>query len=153
MLPLGLGLSVFGLTAGVLGGCVAGSSLDSGDGGVEGGSDAASGDGATTGDGGLADSGFTCGQLGGTYDSVKACATVADCTTVARGCHCGAQPVIGIAKSSASAAQACEAQAASQCALGCANLPGQVAEDGASDVDGGTITVKCDLGKCHTVVQ
>jgi hypothetical protein len=145
------------LTASAFGGCVSGSSLDTGDGGPEGGSDGATVDGATvdgaTVDGSTADSGFVCGNLGGSYDGQKACTTVADCTTVARGCHCGAQPVIGIAKSFAAAAQSCETKAASQCALGCPNLPGHVAEDGANDVDGGTITVLCDTGKCHTVLQ
>jgi hypothetical protein len=163
ILPLGVGVALLGLAAGAFGGCVAGSSLDSGDGGVEAGSDAASSDGASSADGatndaassdgGATDSGLACGQLGGNYESAKACSTAADCTTVARGCYCGAQPVIGIAKSSAAVAQACESKAANQCALGCASFPGQVAEDGANNGDGGTIIVKCDLSKCHTVLQ
>jgi hypothetical protein len=116
-------------------------------------SDAATSDGAATGDGAATDSGFVCGAAGGTYDGQKACVTVADCTTVARGCHCGSQPVLGIAKSAAVAAEACEAQVAGACPLHCPVMPGHVAEDGVSDRDGGTITVLCDLGKCHTVLQ
>ena len=161
-LPFGLALALLVLTATSFGGCVAGSSLDAGDGGPDGSttndgatsSDGAPNDGASSSDGAPSgDAGLACGQLGGSYESAKACATVSDCTTVARGCYCGAQPVIGIAKSSSSLAQACESKAASQCGLGCANFPGEVAEDGANNVDGGTITVLCDLGKCHTVLK
>jgi hypothetical protein len=164
LLALGAGSMLLVLAASAFGGCVSGSSLDSGDGGLDGGSDGATVDGASDGatvDGGSdgamvdasADSGFVCGSLGGSYDGQKACTTVADCTTVARGCHCGAQPIIGIAKSFSTVAEECETKAASQCALGCANFPGHVAEVGANDVDGGTITVLCDAGKCHTVLQ
>jgi hypothetical protein len=126
--------------------------------------DAPTGDGATTdapltdapltdasgGDGG-GDSGLTCTLLSNTYDT--ACGTASDCTTVARGCYCGAQPIIGIAKSAAAEAQACETKSQSQCGLGCANFPGHVAEDGNNDVDGGTIEVLCDASKCHTVLR
>ena len=72
---------------------------------------------------------------------------------VSRGCHCGATTVIGIAKTAAAAAQACETNAAMNCGLGCANSPGRVAEDGKNDVDGGTIQVHCDMSTCHTVLQ
>ena len=122
-----------------------------GDGGTprEGGlTDATSGEGGPSVDGGL-----TCGQLGATYDSVKACTTASDCTTVARGCYCGAQPVIGISKSASAAASACEAMAGSKCALGCPSSPGHVAEDGANDADGGAIEVLCDAKRCHTVLR
>jgi len=145
------GLAAFGCTAGI--------APASGDGGL----DDASPEGAPR-DGGAIDSAFTdgssgeggiaCGPLGGgTYDNAKSCKTVSDCTTVARGCYCGGQPILGIAKTSAAVAEACEATAGSQCGLGCANFPGHVAEDGANDVDGGTIQVLCDLGKCHTVLR
>ncbi len=138
-------------------GCSAGIAAP-GDGGL--------GDGSSpNGDGGLtdgfvvegstgSDSGLACGQLGGgDYANSKACTTANDCTTVARGCYCGAQPVIGIAKSFATAAQACEAKAGSECGLGCPNAPGHTAEDGKNDVDGGAIEVLCDVGKCHTVLR
>lgn len=100
------------------------------------------------GDGG--DGGPTCP----TYtDADKACVSVADCATVALGCYCGSQPVVGVSKTLSDLANACEADAASQCELGCVSGPGQVAEDGNNNADGGTITVKCDTGKCHTVVE
>ena len=97
------------------------------------------------------DSGGSCTLMGSTYD--KTCATVSDCTTVARGCYCGAQPIVGVAKSAAAAAQACESQAGAMCALCCANFPGRTAEDGKNDVDGGTVQVLCDGNRCHTVVK
>lgn len=127
---------------------------DAGEGGIgEGGTiDSSFGD-APTSDGAGVDAGFACGQLGGTYDSVKTCNTASDCTTIAKGCYCGAQPVIGIAKTSAAAAQACEANAGSHCGLGCANFPGRVAEDGNNDADGGAIEVLCDANRCHTVLR
>jgi hypothetical protein len=68
-----------------------------------------------------------------------------DCTTVAIGCYCGQQPVVGVAKTFGSAAAACEAKSAATCARGCANFPGQMAEDGRSSSDG-TITVHCIAG-------
>jgi hypothetical protein len=168
------GLAVVALVASVMAGCgdtvastTDGGGLDaaSGDGAATDG--AASGDGAATdgaatdgalvdgsgGDGGGNDSGdaaATCSALGGTY--AKTCTTVADCTTVARGCHCGQQPVIGVAKSASAAASACEALAQMTCKLGCPSASGRVAEDGNSDVDGGTIEVRCDANVCHTVV-
>jgi hypothetical protein len=89
-----------------------------------------------------------------TYDGVnKACGTAADCATIARGCYCGAQPVIGIAKQVQAKAMACEADAMAHCALGCPNMPGQQAEDGQNNQDGGAITVLCDQGACRTVLQ
>jgi len=113
-----------------------GPGTDDGGGMIE---DAATGDGAS------------CPMTYTTAD--KACTTVADCTTVAIGCYCGAQPVIGIAKSISALATACELQSGMTCARGCANSPGQVAEDGQNAEDGGTIVVKCDANQCHTVVQ
>jgi hypothetical protein len=158
------GLGVVALVASGTAGC-GNTAADTTDGGGfdAAGGDAASGDGAATdgavvdgsggGDGGNLDSGdaaATCSAFGGTY--AKTCTIVADCTTVARGCHCGQQPVIGIAKSASAAASACEALAQSTCKLGCPSAGGQVAEDGNSDVDGGTIEVRCDANVCHTVV-
>ena len=142
-------------------GCSGGSlPLDDGDGGEGGsesgpGSDAAPSDAPSASDAAPTDGGggLTCGQLGGDYANAKACATVADCTTIAKGCYCGAQPIIGIAKTEASAAAACEMKAGSQCALGCANFPGHTAEDGNNDADGGTIDVLCDNNRCHTVLR
>ena len=163
---LALGLSIAGVTALCLvgsaasTGCSAGSFAEDGDGG-EGGigpgqdgapSDAPFSDSAPT-DGPTSDSGFTCAKLGGNYDSLKTCNSVADCTTIARQCYCGSQPIIGIAKSALATANACEQMAGSQCALGCANFPGHQAEDGASDEDGGTIDVLCDNNRCHTVLR
>jgi hypothetical protein len=153
-LPLGAALALVVLGAAASGGCTGGSTLDSGDGGVEGGGpDRASGDSSSTdassGDGSTWDGSSGCNYV----DGMKRCNTVADCTLIAHACYCGAQPVIGIAKASESSAQVCESQARSHCALGCASFPGQVAEDGANNEDGGTITVLCDSGKCHTVLR
>ena len=86
-------------------------------------------------------------------DTGKACMTAADCGMVSKGCHCGAQPVIGVSKSILGDAIACEADAMAHCALGCPSMPGQIAEDGKNNQDGGTITVLCDMKKCHTVLQ
>ena len=159
LLALGLGAALAGI-AGVSG--CNGGSFPADDGGAEGGFEEGGTDSATSdssfadaarSDGASADAGFACGQLGGTYTNVKACNTASDCTTIAKGCYCGAQPVIGISKSAAAAATACEMKASSQCALGCANSPGRVAEDGANDVDGGTIQVLCDANRCHSVLR
>lgn len=139
-------------------GCGSGSvvGVPEGEGGAEGSSDGSTGsdspvgtDGATT-DGATTDGAVECKLLGGAYD--KTCNTPNDCTTVARGCYCGQQPVIGVAKSASLAAAACEKQAGDDCALGCANFPGQVAEDGQSADDGGTIQVTCNANRCVTVV-
>ncbi len=111
---------------------------------------AVEGDDAATDGGAALDGALVCPAYD---DTGKACSTAGDCTTVARGCYCGGQPVIGISKSIGAAAAACESDAAAHCALGCANFPGQVAEDGKNNVDGGTITVLCDNMKCHTVLQ
>jgi hypothetical protein len=81
-----------------------------------------------------------------------------DCGMVAGGCYCGQQPVYGVAKRYLAAEDACEATAANNCALGCANAFGQRAQDGNSNLDGGTIAVRCaavDGGAlaCQTFVQ
>ena len=107
---------------------------------------------ASTSDGSTAADGSACVLMGGIYD--KTCATAADCLMVARGCYCGAQPVIGVAKSAQSAAQACESEAQMKCALGCANAPGHVGEDGQNDEGTGrNLGVLCDANKCHTVLM
>jgi hypothetical protein len=67
------------------------------------------------------------------------------------GCYCGAQPAVGISKTSGSAAAACESKAAAACARGCANFPGRVAQDGKTTVDG-TISVRCSSGTCKTFI-
>jgi hypothetical protein len=88
------------------------------------------------------------------YDEAdKTCIDVSDCTMVARGCYCGQQPIRGIKTARAARATACEAKEADECALGCAQLPGKLAEDGQSDQDGGTITVECSVHQCITVVR
>jgi hypothetical protein len=113
--------------------------------------DGAVDDSAAITDGSASDGDVACGIKGGTYD--KTCASASDCTTVARGCYCGAQPVVGIAKSAGAGAQACETKAGMDCPLGCANFPGHVAEDGQNDEDGGAIQVFCDNKQCHTAIR
>lgn len=83
---------------------------------------------------------------------LAACTTTADCTTIALRCYCGAQPVDGVALRYASTAYACQDQIGPSCGLGCANEPGQVAQDGTMVPDGGVIDVRCDLGTCKTYV-
>jgi hypothetical protein len=87
---------------------------------------------------------------------VAACQTASDCAIVYGGCYCGSQPAIGVAKKHEAARSACEQQAASTCALGCANSPGHRAQDGNTDLDGGTIAVHCEMdggvGTCLTYV-
>jgi hypothetical protein len=156
-----VGVALIALAAACSGtGSTKGSSGSS-DAGAEGGSTIADGStadgaggggtdgGGSTDDGGGAD-GAACPQY---KDADKACMTAADCTTVAKGCYCGSQPVIGISKSISALADACETSNAMNCALGCANFPGQIADDGKTTNDGGTITVLCDNMLCHTVVQ
>jgi hypothetical protein len=154
LISLGLASAVLVVLASAsIYGCTSGVSSTTGDGGFGssgggggGGSDAAS-DGPNVFEAGSSDSGASCG----TYS--KKCTTVSDCTTVALGCFCGAQPVIGIAKSVAATASACEQTARAGCALGCPNAPGRTAEDNQNDIDGGTIKVLCDNAECHTVLQ
>jgi hypothetical protein len=89
---------------------------------------------------------------------LAACAAASDCAIVGVGCGCGQQLEYGVATKYLAAQAACETAAASHCALGCANFPGHRAQDGRSDVDGGTIAVRCapaDGGAlaCQTFVQ
>jgi len=86
-----------------------------------------------------------------------ACSIDADCAPVVLGCYCGAQPVVGTARRYATTAQICEDAAASMCALGCANEPGQLAQDGNKPDVGTRIAVRCDQsggtpGTCKTYV-
>jgi hypothetical protein len=71
-----------------------------------------------------------------------ACVRDSDCAIVLGGCYCGRQPAVGVSKTFSAAATTCEAKAAATCARGCANFPGQVAQDGRSSEDG-TISVHC----------
>ncbi|MBI5516278.1 MAG: hypothetical protein HY909_21005 [Deltaproteobacteria bacterium] len=85
------------------------------------------------------------------------CALDGDCAMVARGCYCGQQPVEGVTRGAFAAVAACEAVAAGSCALGCANMPGQRAQDGRSADDGGVLAVRCardgGAGACQTFVR
>jgi hypothetical protein len=125
-------------------------------------------DGAASGpnDGAPADAAPTEGSTGdgSSFDcnappsDLAACTTSNDCTFVAQGCYCGQQPENGVATKYEAAQAACERTAADDCALGCAGFPGQRAQDGQSNVDGGTIAVRCasvDGGPltCLTFVQ
>jgi hypothetical protein len=88
---------------------------------------------------------------------LASCATDADCSAVASGCFCGAQPVNGVAVSHAATAQTCEAASAAACALGCANAPGFRAQDGKHADASAMILVRCDkptsaAGTCTTYV-
>jgi hypothetical protein len=88
---------------------------------------------------------------------LAACSTADDCTTVAVGCYCGAQPVNGVVRRFAVTAQACEDAAASTCALGCLVVPELQAQDGQRVANGSTIAVQCErpagaAGSCRTYV-
>ena len=74
--------------------------------------------------------------------------------TVESGCFCGAEPVTGVSRLRAADAQACEAAAASTCALGCANEPGYRAQDGKHVDAVASILVHCDPANntCTTYV-
>ena len=82
------------------------------------------------------------------------CVVDMDCTMVAGGCYCGAQPLDGVAVAHANAAQGCETEAASSCALGCANEPGFRAQDGKHADASAMIQVRCETatGTCKTYV-
>jgi hypothetical protein len=73
-----------------------------------------------------------------------ACSVDTDCATIAVGCFCGAQPVNGVARRYATTAQTCEETAASTCALGCANQPGMVAQDGTMADASTAFAAHCD---------
>ena len=89
----------------------------------------------------------------------SACVSDVDCTTAARGCYCGQQPVVGVSLGYADAVRRCEAEAAGRCALGCPVALGQVAQDGQSPGDGGAIAVRCERvdggagSSCRTYVR
>jgi hypothetical protein len=72
------------------------------------------------------------------------CAADADCTTVAIGCYCGAQPVNGVARKYAATARGCEDTAASTCALGCATQAKLVTQDGTTVEPTTFIAAYCD---------
>lgn len=99
-----------------------------------------------------ADAGFTCGPFGGRYtDAQKSCAQASDCAMLRVLCYCGFVPIIGISKANLAEAERCEDRAQLSCGS-CPRSLNWVAEDGRNNVDGGTIEVRCDLGKCHTVI-
>jgi hypothetical protein len=87
-------------------------------------------------------------------ESAAACVADEECTTVARGCYCGARPVDGVSRRAIDAAAACEARSAAACALGCAVFEGQRTQDGQTVVDGGVVAVRCardgGVGRCTT---
>ena len=72
------------------------------------------------------------------------CAVDSDCTTVAIGCYCGAQPVNGVARKYSATARSCEDSAASACALGCATEPGMLTQDGGKASTGTNLAARCD---------
>jgi hypothetical protein len=81
-----------------------------------------------------------------------ACTLDTDCATVEIGCYCGAQPVDGVARRYAFAAQACEDTAAGMCALGCLTEPKLVTQDGKSAGLDAMVAVHCEAatGTCKT---
>jgi hypothetical protein len=88
---------------------------------------------------------------------VTACEKASDCDIVYRGCYCGQQPAVGVATAFSMLMAACEQKAAQECALGCATLPGHIAQDGKNDADGGAVNVRCDSsgpgkGTCRTYI-
>jgi hypothetical protein len=133
---------------------------------IEGGSSESGSIDAASGDGGSGDAGSTdAPSADGTTFSCAAppsdlasCATANDCGIVAKGCYCGQQLEYGVAMKYLATQAACEQSAANSCALGCANFPGHIAQDGQSDIDGGTISVRCAVADggaltCLTFVQ
>ncbi len=88
----------------------------------------------------------------------SACSVDGDCASVARGCYCGRQPVFGVSRTYLAAVARCEEEARMHCALGCPVMQGQMAQDGRSVTDGGTIAVRCErsdassVGSCRTYV-
>ena len=72
------------------------------------------------------------------------CSVDADCTTVAIGCYCGAQPVNGVARKYAVTAGSCEDTAANTCALGCATRAQVVVQDGTMVNPGTALGARCD---------
>lgn len=84
---------------------------------------------------------------------LAACASDADCTTVAIGCYCGAQPVNGVARKYAVTARGCEDTAANTCALGCATQAKVVTQDGTTVELGTLIGAFCDHASATPVCK
>jgi hypothetical protein len=84
---------------------------------------------------------------------LAACSVDADCTTVAIGCYCGAQPVNGVAHKYAVTAGSCEVTAASTCARGCATQPKLVAQDGTMVDPGTALGSYCDHSGASAVCK
>lgn len=89
--------------------------------------------------------------------SAAACGADDECTSIARGCYCGDQPVEGVNRRYAEAAGVCEARSRMLCAVGCAMSLNQRTEDGRTVADGGVIDVRCvrdgGEGRCVTSVR
>jgi hypothetical protein len=85
---------------------------------------------------------------------IAVCSDDSDCTTYFDGCYCGAQPMNGVDVTHAAATRTCEAAAAEHCALGCANFPGFIAEDGNMVDSSAMISVHCEPAAkiCKTYV-
>jgi hypothetical protein len=88
--------------------------------------------------------------------NLVACSVDSECATMTVGCYCGAQPVNGVARKYAGTAQSCEDVAGSTCALGCANEPGLMVQDGSKVDVGTTVAARCDhsagTGTCKSYV-
>jgi hypothetical protein len=88
---------------------------------------------------------------------LAACSVDTDCSTVAVGCYCGAQPVNGVARKYATTARSCEETSASACALGCASELALMTQDGTKAKVGTTVAARCDhaagaAGTCKSYV-
>ena len=85
---------------------------------------------------------------------IATCSGDSDCTTYVDGCYCGAQPINGVNVTHATAVRECEVGAAQNCALGCANFPGFIAEDGVMVDSSAMISVHCEpaTSLCKTYV-
>jgi hypothetical protein len=85
---------------------------------------------------------------------IAVCSSDSDCTTYLDGCYCGSQPMNGVNVTHAAAVNTCEAGAAEHCALGCANFPGFIAEDGNMADSSASISVHCEpaTNLCKTYV-
>jgi hypothetical protein len=86
-------------------------------------------------------------------DDLATCSVDTDCTTVAIGCYCGAQPVNGVARKYAVTAGSCEDTAASTCARGCATQAKLVAQDGTMVNPGTALGSYCDRSGGTTVCK
>lgn len=111
---------------------------------------------STCADGSTGPSGACFADAGALDPSLRACTTSADCTIadLPEDC-CGRVHAAGVSTSSTSTAKACgDAKNASCGARGCFTQ-GTVADDGSSDLDGGsptgaTVSVTCTHGICTT---